>query len=129
MLTKLRVTNGIKKDNEITFLITEKMDGKIGTPSGKMITDSEAHSFVYLLDEEEGYSQLHFPQDVWPIMAASLLMSSDPILSHEDQMIKLTGFKEELTMLIFNIEGNHNYGETFSKAVEEAFAEHLTMAE
>jgi hypothetical protein len=29
-------------------------------------------------------------------------------------------------MLIFNIEGNHNYGAEFSSAVEDAFKEHLT---
>jgi hypothetical protein len=28
-------------------------------------------------------------------------------------------------MLIFNIEGNHNYGEDFSSAVEDLFKEHL----
>lgn len=101
----------------------------MGAPSGKMITDSEAHSFVYLLDEDEGYGQLHFTQDVWPMMAASLLASSDPIISYDGETIELTSFKEELTMLIFNIEGNHNYGEAFSKAVEEAFADLLKMTE
>ena len=29
-------------------------------------------------------------------------------------------------MLIFNIEGNNNYGEAFSDAVEKAFSELLT---
>jgi hypothetical protein len=31
-------------------------------------------------------------------------------------------------MLIFNIEGNHNYGEEFSSAVEEAFKEQLSLS-
>jgi len=31
-------------------------------------------------------------------------------------------------MLIFNIEGNHNYGEEFSNAVEEAFKEQLSLS-
>lgn len=129
MLTKLRVDSGIQKDNEITFLITEKTDQKMGTPSGKMITDSEAHSFVYLLDEDEGYGQLHFTQAVWPIMAASLVANVDPKLECMGHTIELTGFNEELTMLIFNIEGNHNYGEAFSEAVEEAFVDLLKMTE
>jgi hypothetical protein len=37
----------------------------------------------------------------------------------------LINFQDELNALIFNIEGNHNYGEDFSTAVEEAFAEIL----
>ena len=39
-----------------------------GIPSGKMITDSDNLSFVYLLEVEEGYDHLHFTQAVWPLM-------------------------------------------------------------
>ena len=40
-------------------------------------------------------------------------------------LFHLDGFIEELTMLIYNIEGNNNYGEAFSSAVELAFEEVL----
>ena len=59
----------------------------------------------------------------------ALKMDKDPVLSWNDGDINLTGFKEELTMLIFNIEGNDNYGEEFSSAVELAFSTILQDAE
>ena len=85
-----------------------------------MITDTDAFSFVYLFDEEEGYSYYHFPKDVWPLMADALKIGQGSgIYLGMMANINLTGFKEELTMLIFNIEGNDNYGEEFSSAVEQ----------
>ena len=113
------------KWREIRFLLTEAVKNPLGNPSGKMITDSEKMTFVYLLDEEEGYGHVHFKQAVWPLMVTTLKSDTDPVISCEEDAITLTGFVEELTMLIFNIEGNHNYGEAFSTAVEQAFAEIL----
>ena len=55
-------------------------------------------------------------------MVDVLTMNSDPVLSWKDEIISLPGFKDELTMLIYNIEGNDNYGEAFSSAVEQAFS-------
>ena len=39
-------------------LLAEEAKAPIGTPSGKMITDTDSFSFVYLLDEEEGYKTI-----------------------------------------------------------------------
>ena len=124
-----QVDSGILNGENIRFLLAEEAKSPIGKPSGKMITDTDAFSFVYLFDEEEGYSYYHFPKAVWPLMADALKMDKDPVLSWNDGDINLTGFKEELTMLIFNIEGNDNYGEEFSSAVELAFSSILQDAE
>lgn len=130
MLTQIHINNGIQNGQGICFLLTKSPSSPLGIPSGKMITDSEKMSFVYLLDEEEGYGQIHLTQAVWPLMVAALGSDADPLLSlGEGQSIPLTGFREELEMLIFNIEGNNNYGEAFSTAVEQAFAEKLQSIE
>ena len=97
--------------------------------AGKMITDSKEMTFVYLLDEEEEYGYVHFPQSVWPLMVDVLKGNKDPVLLHNDVRIPLIGFVDELTMLIFNIEGNDNYGEQFTTVVEKAFVEILTSSE
>jgi len=125
MLTQNLIDSGVQNDKEIRFYLTKMPESSLGIPAGKMITDSEKMTFVYLLDEEGGYGQLHFPQTVWPLMVVALDADADPLLSLDEQLIPLTGFKEELEMLIFNIEGNNNYGEAFSTAVEQAFAEKL----
>ena len=67
MHNQLRIECGIQNGAEIRFLLTKTPEHPIGTPSGKMITDSDEITFVYLLEEEEGYSHIHFTQAVWPL--------------------------------------------------------------
>jgi Family of unknown function (UPF0738) len=116
-----QIDSGIQDGEEIRFLLDETADQPQGIPSGKMITDSDDLSFVYLLEVEKGYRQLHFTQAVWPLMVDVLKSGVDPVLAWKDEVIRLSGFKDELSMLIYNIEGNDNYGEAFSSAVEQAF--------
>ena len=122
MNIKNRINSGLQKDEKILFLVAEQAEKPRGIPAGKMITDSDNLSFVYLLEVEEGYEHLHFTQAVWPLMVDVLTKNLDPVLSWKDEIISLPGFKDELTMLIYNIEGNDNYGEAFTSAVEQAFS-------
>ena len=117
-----RIDSGLRNDEQILFLLAEHAEKPQGIPSGKMITDSDNFSFVYLLEVEEGYNHLHFTQAVWPLMVDVLTTDTDPAFSWQDELISLPGFRDELTMLIYNIEGNDNYGEVFSSAVEQAFS-------
>ena len=129
MPTQIQIDSGIQNGTEICFSATETPTEVKIIPAGKMITDSEKMTFVYLLDEEEEYGYIHFPQVVWPLMVDALKEDEDPVISYNDERLPLTGFIEEMTMLIFNIEGNDNYGAKFSTAVEKAFAEILTSSE
>ncbi len=122
MCIQNQIDSGIRCGEEIRFLLTDTANRPQGVPSGKMITDSEDFSFVYLLEVEEGYHYLRFSQKVWPLMVEVLKSGVDPVLSWNEEVIVLPGFKDELTMLIYNIEGNDNYGEEFSSAVEQAFS-------
>ena len=121
MSIQIQIDSGIQDAEEVRFLLATTADDLQGIPSGKMITDSENLSFVYLLEIEEGYRQLHFTQAVWPLMLEVLKLDVDPVLAWQDKIVSLKGFKDELKMLIYNIEGNDNYGEAFSLAVEQAF--------
>ncbi|WP_203246012.1 UPF0738 family protein [Sporosarcina beigongshangi] len=121
MSIQIQIDSGIQDAEEVRFLLATTADDLQGIPSGKMITDSENLSFVYLLEIEEGYRQLHFTQPVWPLMLEVLKLDVDPVLAWQDKIVSLKGFKDELKMLIYNIEGNDNYGEAFSLAVEQAF--------
>ena len=130
MSTQIQIDHGVQNGTEIRFLLAEENEISTLKPAGKMITDSEKKSFVYLIDEEEeGYGHIHFTQGAWPLMVEALKSEIDPMLSCGEENIQLTNFTEELDMLIFNIEGNNNYGEAFSTAVEGAFAEILESAE
>lgn len=121
MSKKQQVVKGIRQEDELHFVVDQSINQAVGVPSGKIITDSDEMTFVYLLECEEGYIPIHFPQTVWPQMVEVLQHQLHPYLVMQHEKIQLTSFTDELTMLIFNIEGNGNYGEAFSSAVEKAF--------
>ena len=125
MRTEIYINSGTQDGPVITFPIKEKLPTQTLIPSGKMITDSEKMTFVYLIDEDDEYGQLHFEQSVWSLLVDSIKLNTDPVVTYNENIVPLDGFIEELTMLIFNIEGNNNYGEAFSSAVELAFEEVL----
>ena len=117
-----QITEGTVQDGVVRFVYNGAMEDLGETPSGKMITDSDEETFVYLFEEGEAYQTIHFTQAVWPLMQQLVEEEmNDPILDCTDGEVILQGFTEELNMLIFNIEGNSNYGENFMIAVEQAF--------
>ena len=119
------VDSGVQNGTEIRFLLQELPEELDVNAGGQLITDSDEMAFVYLMDSAEGYTYVLFPKTVWPLLAISLTSEQEPTLAWGAKDIRLTNFREELEMLIFNIEGNHNYGEEFSSAVEDTFKEHL----
>lgn len=128
MSVQIQVKNGIHNGEHISFLLSETIDLSEVTPAGKMITDSERTSFVYLIDGEDAYGQIHFPKEVWPLMVEAMNTELDPFIVQGEDTLQLNGFIEELEMLIFNIEGNSNYGKPFTEAVEEVFEKVLKEA-
>lgn len=120
------VDSGSQNGSEIRFLLQEEPLNLNVTAGGQLITDSDNMAFVYLMDSQDGYTYVQFPKIVWPLLAISLSSNQEPKIAWGESDIQLTNFREELEMLIFNIEGNHNYGAEFTEAVEEAFKEQLS---
>lgn len=119
------VHSGVQLENDIRFTLEVLPSNPFLKAAGQMITDSDSLAFIYLLEDETGYHHLKFGQEVWPLLVNTLKAVADPSLQIGDNELVLQGFKEELSMLIFNIEGNDNYGADFSEAVEQAFSEIL----
>ncbi|MFF2752256.1 hypothetical protein ACFVR1_00690 [Psychrobacillus sp. NPDC058041] len=119
------VHSGVQFENDIRFTLEENSMLEKIAAGGQMITDSDSFAFIYLLEDETGYHYLKFGQDVWPMLVSTLKATDEPTLQIGDTELTLNMFREELEMLIFNIEGNDNYGEEFSQAVEDAFEEIL----
>ncbi|PUB17911.1 hypothetical protein [Paenisporosarcina sp. OV554] len=122
------VDSGVQNGSDIRFLLQENPQENEVKAGGQLITDSDNYAFVYLMDVVDGYIYVQFPKTVWPLLAASLDADKEPVLTWGQTEFSLDNFREELSMLIFNIEGNHNYGEEFSSAVEEAFKEQLSLS-
>jgi hypothetical protein len=119
------VDSGVQNGTDIRFLLQESPDHSVKA-GGQLITDTENLAFIYLLDDTDGYTYVQFPKTVWPLLTVALGADKEPVLVWGENEITLTNFREELNTLIFNIEGNLNYGVEFSTAVEEAFKEQLT---
>ncbi|ALC86271.1 MULTISPECIES: hypothetical protein [Bacillaceae] len=119
------VHSGVQLENDIRFILDDNPINPQIKAGGQMITDSDSLAFVYLLEDETGYHYVKFGQDVWPLLVTTLKATKDPTLQYGEDELVLDMFREELEMLIFNIEGNENYGVEFSSAVEEAFNEIL----
>ncbi|MBK3494906.1 hypothetical protein JFL43_08530 [Viridibacillus sp. YIM B01967] len=122
------VENGTQLENQIHLQLNGEMPNCKWKAAGQVITDSDEMAFVYLMDAGEGYQYIKFPQTIWPLLVKTLQSDSEPLLTWGEEQIELVNFQDELNALIFNIEGNHNYGVDFSTAVEEAFAEILNEA-
>jgi len=64
---------------------------------------------------------LRFPPSSWENLVHILQKGKNPLLRIGEEVIELTNFYEELEMLVYNIEGNYNYGAEFVQAVEQHF--------
>ena len=127
MRNLLKAAYAATENSVVYFNLNTLPQGQL-TPVGQMITDSDNMTFIYLMDDGEDYSYVLFDEDVWPQLVEVLNTDGDPVLTWGDHKAVLTNFRDELEGLVYNIEGNSNYGEAFSHAVEEAFASILSEA-
>ncbi|KGR73693.1 UPF0738 family protein [Ureibacillus sinduriensis] len=111
--------------NDLHLSLNENQSKIQIQPAGQILADSDHLAFIYLVEEQGEYSYIYMPEDLWPALVRVLKSGKNPYLILEEQKIELTNFTDELHMLLFNIEGNENYGNAFVEAVETAFAEIL----
>lgn len=109
--------------NEIHFILNENKKLSQLQPVGQVIVDSDNDAFLYIIEENDAYSYVSFAQEVWPQLLQMLLADQKAYLKVEDGSLPLDQFAEELRGLLYNIEGNSNYGDKFVQAVEKAYAE------
>ena len=108
-------------NNKLLFSVNEKASTIQITPVGQVIVDSDQHAFIYIVEEDGAFSYLSFGEKMWPALIEMVQRSENPYLALGEKTIELLHFYEELEALIYNIEGNDNYGESFVNAVETAF--------
>ncbi|MGN7477102.1 hypothetical protein ACTHOQ_04540 [Solibacillus silvestris] len=109
--------------NEIHFILNEKKQLSQLQSTGQVIVDSDNEAFLYIIEENDAYSYISFSHVVWPQLLQMLMSGQQPYLKVEDGTMPLAQFVDELKGLLYNIEGNSNYGDHFVEAVEKAFAD------
>lgn len=121
----VEVKEGIITDDSISFIIEAAEPLPLPKAAGRMIADSDNRAFVYLMDAGSDYLYVQFGEHTWPVLTQAIQRSEEPLLKWGKQEEHLQNFREELWMLVENIEGNDNYGENFRTAVEKSFYEAL----
>ena len=111
--------------NEIHFILNEKKQLSQLQPVGQVIVDSDNEAFLYIIEENDAYSYIGFPQAIWSQLVQMLKSGQQPYLKVEDGLMPLVQFADELKGLLYNIVGNSNYGDRFVEAVEKEFADFL----
>jgi hypothetical protein len=90
-------------------------------PTEQILVDSKGFSFVYLMEDLEGYTYIDIKDSIWPLLKKVLDQQTPVWILFGDEQLELTNFYEELTDLINNIRGNSNYGAEMVTKVEEIF--------
>lgn len=90
-------------------------------PAKQVLVDSDEMAFIYIVEEAGAFSYLSFKETVWPALLQMVQEGNDPVLQVGNEQIVLEQFVQELEGLLYNIEGNSNYGEAFVQKVETVF--------
>lgn len=124
MAKKINVTNLQTDGREVKVFVDDQfllVDKKV-EPEGRMLADSDHLSFLYILDVEEDFIYVNFPENVWGDLN-NVLQNKLPIYLQigTDTRILLIRLHEELEYFIGNIRENSNYGEKMVQAVSQCF--------
>lgn len=116
------VTN-MRREDVWIIETDESLTGSV--PSGTLIADSDRQTFVYLVDRGDTYGYVHFPVSMWGSLLQAIEEDAPIGWREGDEWVELERLKEELDMMLVNIEGNGNYGETFTSLVEKQFHSYI----
>ncbi|WP_261132609.1 hypothetical protein [Bacillus sp. Marseille-Q3570] len=124
MTTRLEVTSSEIFEDKVEFMSnSENLGGDVSlAPSEQVLVDSDALSFIYILETADSFIYVSFPKEQWHALKTVITEKKDAFLrlsNHEP--LSLKGLKGELEYLIDNISGNANYGNEMMKSVEEIF--------
>ncbi|MBM7647530.1 hypothetical protein JOC78_000451 [Bacillus ectoiniformans] len=121
MRKKLHFTKAEWKDNQLELHTDQPETLADVKASGQVIVDSDATAFVYLAEENDEFIYLYIHESTWAEIQTALQKESKLFAAGADTSIELIGWKEELSDLIENIQGNSNYGDQMVESVERVF--------
>jgi Family of unknown function (UPF0738) len=119
MNKRITITKANFLDSKLYLYASEPINGL--SPAEQILVDSKEFSFVYLMENQEGYTYIDMKEPIWPLLKKGMEQSIPVWILYRDTQLELTNFYEELTELINNIRGNSNYGAEMVTKVEEIF--------
>lgn len=122
MSQRILITYAKIENNELHLSTNIETDLTAFAPTGQMLVDSDQLSFVYIVDQEEGYRYVTIPEGTWNVIQSGIQAGLETYLTNKNGKLKLDDFQSEMEYLIENITGNSNYGEEMVTKVEQVFA-------
>ncbi|CAH2713465.1 hypothetical protein BACCIP111895_00601 [Neobacillus rhizosphaerae] len=119
MKKRITIQKASTTENKLFLETKEPVNGLV--PAEQMLVDSVQFSFIYLMENQEDYTYIVFPEQIWPFLKSALEQNIPVLLTFREESIELISFHEELEYLITNIKGNSNYGNEMVTKVEENF--------
>src|SRR4051812_39624815 len=101
MNKKITIKKATILDNKLLLLTDESISGLI--PSEQILVDSKQFSFVYLLENPEGYTYIDIPEPFWPLLKSTYEEQTPVFVQYRDEEVELSNFYEELEYVINNI--------------------------
>jgi len=105
--------------NSLLFEIDESINGLI--PKEQILVDSDNFAFIYLLENENDYTYIVLPEQIWPEINSAREQNLSILLTCNGEELELLSFWDELEFIISNIKGNSNYGHEMVGKVEQIF--------
>jgi hypothetical protein len=119
MNKRILISTANISNNKLQLQASEPITGL--TQTEQILVDSKKFSFVYLMENQEGYTYIDIPEPIWPLLKETVTKQIPVWIHFDDEELELTNFNEELVEVINNIRGNSNYGEEMVTKVEETF--------
>ncbi|WP_160720823.1 hypothetical protein [Bacillus sp. USDA818B3_A] len=104
-----------------TLLLTtdHSINGLI--PAEQILVDSDNHTFIYLMEDQEDYTYIVLPESIWPSLKTASTQKLQVHIRANEEQIELKNFNDEFEYILSNIKGNSNYGDKLVTKVEEFF--------
>ncbi|MDQ1147070.1 hypothetical protein QE429_003897 [Bacillus sp. SORGH_AS 510] len=119
MKKRITILNAIITEEKLLLETNEPINGLI--PSEQILVDSDQYSFIYLMENQEDYTYIVLPEQIWPSLK-EVLEKNLPVWIHSNgDHIELSSFHDEFDYVINNIKGNSNYGTEMVTKVESLF--------
>ncbi|MDR4945935.1 UPF0738 family protein [Neobacillus cucumis] len=119
MNKKIIIETAMLNDGKLILETKEKINGLI--PAEQILVDSDHNSFIYLMENQEEYTYIVLPEQLWSYLKTAIEQKVTVLLKAEHEQIELPNFLDELEYVLSNIKGNSNYGNELVTKVEGFF--------
>ncbi|WP_066368587.1 hypothetical protein [Neobacillus fumarioli] len=119
MKRRIKIIDAKCNENRLFLRVEDDINGLI--PAEQILVDSDHFSFIYLMEDQDDYTYIDMPEQIWPQLKTALVKKLPVWIGKDNQEIELCAFTDELEYVLGNIKGNSNYGQEMVEKAESIF--------